>query len=107
MLGFISGISLGVLLGVILSLWYIRDYNKEILISHNELTKYLMVKQDASAFATIFPKPDIDKLKIEEEQKKHKDISEYNSMMLRDSVNQGYTEDEIQRFGLDNEGITA
>ena len=104
---FIGGISVGIVLGFLAGLWHTRDAYDKLTVSYNDLVKFIMAKQDAGAFITAFPKPDMDKLKQEEEQKNRKEILEYNAMMLRDSVNYGYTDDEIRRFGFDNEGINA
>lgn len=103
----IGGISIGIIIGFFAGLWHTADaYNKQIE-KNGELLKFIMAKQDMGAFVTAFPKPDIDKLKMEEESKTRKNISEYNNIILRDSVKYGVTEDEMKRFGFNEEGINA
>ncbi len=107
MLELISGLGVGLFVVTFITiLKYERDLAK-IRKEYSELLRFTLARKDPGAFLTAFPKPDMDKVKQEEEQKNRKEIKEYNDIMLRDSVSHGVTIDEIKRFGFDANGINA
>ena len=106
MLELISGLGVGLLITIIVSLKYERDLAK-IRKEYSELLRFTLARKDPGAFLTAFPIPEMNVVKREEEEKKRKNMSEYDDIMLRDSVNYGVTIDEIKRFGFDENGINA